>query len=134
MNPADGDPVEQVKSLTGGRGADCAFEAAGPPEAMAQAFAMARPAGTVVPSGWSTLDATVTLSAVDFAVGAKRVLGCQYGGAHTRRDVPRFATMLERGVVDARPLLDGRYGLEDVGKALRTSRERRILTAIVAPG
>ena len=51
LDPADGDPVAAVKALTGGRGADYALEAAGPPEAMAQALAMTRPAGTMVPAG-----------------------------------------------------------------------------------
>ena len=67
LDPADGDPVAAVKALTGGRGADYALEAAGPPEAMAQALAMTRPAGTMVPAGWETLSSTVTLPAVDFA-------------------------------------------------------------------
>ena len=40
-----------VKALTGGRGADYVLEAAGPPEAMTQALAMTRPAGTMVPAG-----------------------------------------------------------------------------------
>src|SRR5262245_38997147 len=38
VDPADGDPVEQVKALTEGRGADYALEAAGPTVAQEQAF------------------------------------------------------------------------------------------------
>ena len=89
--PATAIPWRAVKALTGGRGADYALEAAGPPEAMAQALAMTRPAGTMVPAGWETLSSTVTLPAVDFAIGGKRIQSCQYGGAHIRRDIPRFA-------------------------------------------
>ena len=112
LDPADGDPVAAVKALTGGRGADYALEAAGPPEAMAQALAMTRPAGTMVPAGWETLSSTVTLPAVDFAVGGKRIQSCQYGGAHIRRDIPRFAGMLEAGLLHAEPLVSRRFALD----------------------
>ena len=55
VDPADGDPIEQVRSLTGGRGADYALEAAGRIDAMEQAFQMARNAGTVVYTGVETM-------------------------------------------------------------------------------
>ena len=133
LDPADGDPVAAVKALTGGRGADYALEAAGPPEAMAQALAMTRPAGTMVPAGWETLSSTVTLPAVDFAVGGKRIQSCQYGGAHIRRDIPRFARMLEAGLLDAEPLVSRRFALEQVNEALAAALSRELITAVIVP-
>ena len=133
LDPADGDPVAAVKALTGGRGADYALEAAGPPEAMAQALAMTRPAGTMVPAGWETLSSTVTLPAVDFAVGGKRIQSCQYGGAHIRRDIPRFAGMLEAGLLDAAPLVSRRFALEEVNEALAAASRRELITAVIVP-
>ena len=133
LDPADGDPVAAVKALTGGRGADYALEAAGPPEAMAQALAMTRPAGTMVPAGWETLSSTVTLPAVDFAVGGKRIQSCQYGGAHIRRDIPRFARMLEAGLLDAEPLVSRRFALEEVNEALAAALSRELITAVIVP-
>ena len=38
VDPGEGDPVEQVMALTGGRGVDYAFEVIGLPETIAQAF------------------------------------------------------------------------------------------------
>jgi S-(hydroxymethyl)glutathione dehydrogenase/alcohol dehydrogenase len=134
VDPGDADAIEQVKELTGGRGADYVFEAAGPPEAMQEAFAMTRPAGTFVPAGWTTLSATVTLSAVDFAIGARRILSCQYGGATIRRDIPRFARMLEEGVVDARPIVSRTYGLDEINEAFRAADAREVLTGVIVPG
>src|SRR5262249_54124345 len=40
VDPGDGDPVEQVRALTEGRGADYAFEVIGLPETIQQAYAM----------------------------------------------------------------------------------------------
>jgi NADPH:quinone reductase-like Zn-dependent oxidoreductase len=42
VDPADGDPVEQVRALTGGRGADYVLEAAGMTAAQEQALTTAR--------------------------------------------------------------------------------------------
>jgi S-(hydroxymethyl)glutathione dehydrogenase/alcohol dehydrogenase len=133
VDPADGDPIEQVKELTGGRGADYVLEAAGPPEAMAQALAMTRPAGTMVPSGWETLSSTVTLSAVDFAISGKRIQSCQYGGAHIRRDIPRFATMMAAGLLDAEPLISRRFGLDEANAALTAALDRELVTGVLVP-
>jgi S-(hydroxymethyl)glutathione dehydrogenase/alcohol dehydrogenase len=134
VDPAAGDPVEQVRELTEGRGADYVFEAAGPPEAMQVAFAMTRPAGTFVPAGWSTLSATVTLPAVDFAIGARRILSCQYGGATIRRDIPRFAQMMQQGVVDPRPIVSRVFSLDEINDAFRAADARKVLTGVVVPG
>ena len=134
VDPADGDPVAQVMELTEGRGADYVFEAAGPPEAMQQAFAMTRHAGTFVPTGWSTLSATVTFNAVEFAIGARRILGCQYGGATIRRDVPRFADLMQSGLVDPAPIVDRRFTLEQINDAFAAAEARDVLTGVVVTG
>jgi S-(hydroxymethyl)glutathione dehydrogenase/alcohol dehydrogenase len=133
VDPATGDPVEHVRELTEGRGADYVFEAAGPPEAMQEAFAMTRPAGTFVPAGWSTLSATVTLPAVDFAIGARRILSCQYGGATIHRDIPRFARMMEEKVVDATPIVSRIFALDEINEAFRAADARDVLTGVVVP-
>jgi Zn-dependent alcohol dehydrogenase len=131
IDPADGDPIAQVKELTDGRGADYVFEAAGPPEAIQQAFAMTRHAGTFVPTGWSTLSARVTFNAVEFAIGARRILGCQYGGATIRRDVPRFAGLMQAGLVDPAPIVDRRFSLEQINDAFAAAEAREVLTGVV---
>ena len=133
VDPGDGDAVAAVKELTEGRGADCVLEAAGPPEAMAQALAMTRPAGTMVPAGWETLASTVTLPAIDFAISGKRIQSCQFGGAHIRRDVPRFAAMMAGGLLDAEPLIGRRFGLDEADDALAAAATREIVTGVILP-
>jgi S-(hydroxymethyl)glutathione dehydrogenase/alcohol dehydrogenase len=131
LDPADGDPIEAVKELTGGRGADYAFEAAGPPQAIEQAFSMTRHAGTFVPAGWSTLSSTVTFNAIEFAIGARRILSCQYGGATIRRDIPRFAAMMDARIVDAAPIVSRTYALDEINDAFAAAAAREVLTGVV---
>jgi S-(hydroxymethyl)glutathione dehydrogenase / alcohol dehydrogenase len=133
VDPRDGDPVEQVKELTEGRGADYVLEAAGPPDAMAQALAMTRPAGTMVPAGWESPFSEVTLPAVDFAISGKRIQSCQFGGAHIRRDVPRFAALMEAGVLDAEPLVSRRFALDEANEALAAALGRELITGVILP-
>jgi S-(hydroxymethyl)glutathione dehydrogenase/alcohol dehydrogenase len=133
VDPAEGDPVEQVHALTGGRGVDYALEAAGPAEAMRQAFLMTRRAGTVVPTGMTvdSMTETITLPAVELGVGARKVHGCQYGGAHIRRDIPRFAAMMEAGLVDPGPIVSRRFSLDEINEAFRAAEAREVITGVV---
>jgi S-(hydroxymethyl)glutathione dehydrogenase / alcohol dehydrogenase len=133
VDPTEGDPVEQVLALTDGRGVDVALEAAGPTDAMAQAFRMTRRAGTVVPTGMTreSMTETVTLPAIEFGVGARRVHGCQYGGAHIRRDIPRFARMLEAGLVDAGPIVSRRFALDEINEAFRAAENHEVVTGVI---
>lgn len=134
IDPAQVDALEEVKRLTGGRGADYVFEAAGPPEAMQQAFAMTRYAGTFVPTGWTTLAAEVTLNAVEFAIGARRILGSQYGGATIRRDIPRFAALMDSGAVDAAAIVSRTYTLNEINDAFAAAEAREVLSGVIVPG
>ena len=81
IDPADGDPVEQVRAATGGRGTDYAFEVIGLPETILQAYEIARRGGTAVVVGMSRFDATVTFPAMELFGGNKALLGCMYGSA-----------------------------------------------------
>jgi S-(hydroxymethyl)glutathione dehydrogenase / alcohol dehydrogenase len=97
---------------------------------------MTRHAGTLVPTGL-TKDAfaeTVSLPALELGPGARRIHGCQYGGAHIRRDIPRFAEMLESGVLDPGPLLSERFPLERIGDAFRAVENRDLIGAVITYG
>jgi S-(hydroxymethyl)glutathione dehydrogenase/alcohol dehydrogenase len=133
VDPADGDPVEQVRALTGGRGADYVLEAAGPTAAQAQALPTARRAGTVVLTGVERLGATVTFSQFELALQGRRVMSCQNGNVRMRRDLPLFVGMLEDGRLDAEPIITSRYGLDDINAALAASADKRDLTGVIVP-
>src|SRR3546814_20062403 len=65
IDPAEGDPVAQVKALTTrGRGVDYSFEAAGHGGATEQAFAMTANGGTLVPPGLRPPDETLDRKSV----------------------------------------------------------------------
>ncbi len=131
VDPADADPVEQVRELTGGRGADYALEAAGPPEAMAQAFAMTREAGTVVFTGVTDMTAEVSFPAVMIALQGRTIRSSQNGMCSMMRDIPRMVAMLESGAVDAGPIITARYALDEINIAAEAADDRANLTGVL---
>ena len=133
VDPADGDPVEQVRALTGGRGADYVLEAAGMTAAQEQALTTARRAGTIVLTGVERLGATITYPQFELALQGRRVLSCQNGNVRMRRDLPLFVGMLEDGRLDAEPIITSRYALDDINEALAASAEKRDLTGVIVP-
>src|SRR5206468_2268785 len=86
IDPSKGDPVEQVKALTGGRGADYAFEVIGLPETILTAYNLARRGGEVIIVGMARFDAQFSLLAFGIFFEEKTVRGCKYGSAQVRRD------------------------------------------------
>jgi S-(hydroxymethyl)glutathione dehydrogenase / alcohol dehydrogenase len=133
VDPAEGDAIERVRALTGGRGADYALEAAGRIDAMEQAFQMARNAGTVVYTGVETMASTITFPAVQLALRGRTVRSCQSGNTWMSRDIPLFARMMEQGRVDPRPVISRTYTLGEINEAALASEERRDLTGVVLP-
>jgi Zn-dependent alcohol dehydrogenase len=133
VDPADGDTVEQVQALTGGRGADYALEAAGPATSTELALLLSRRAGVVVLTGLQSLVATVTYSQFELALRGRDVRSCQNGRCVMSRDIPRFIGMVERGVVDAGPIITALYPLEQINDALANSGARKDLTGVIVP-
>jgi S-(hydroxymethyl)glutathione dehydrogenase/alcohol dehydrogenase len=133
VNPAEGDPVEQVRELTEGRGVDYALEAAGWPEAQEAAFLMAQRGGTVVFTGVLSQSATLTFNQVEMALRGRTLLSCQNGRCLMRRDIPRYVGLLEDGLLDAAPIITGRHRLEDINDALEAAAARRGLTGVIVP-
>ncbi|MFA1546249.1 Zn-dependent alcohol dehydrogenase [Actinomadura chokoriensis] len=132
VDPAAGDPVEQVRELTGGHGADYAFEVVGSPELMVQAFDMVRVEGTVTLVGMPAAGATLTLPALQAVFSGKRLAGSVVGGAQILRDFPRFIRLAEAGRLDLRSMVSRRIGLDEINDGLAlTSRAEGVRTVIV---
>jgi S-(hydroxymethyl)glutathione dehydrogenase/alcohol dehydrogenase len=114
VDPAEEDPIEQVKALTGGRGADYSFEVVGRPGLIVQAFEMARQAETVTLVGMPPMDATVTFPAFGTILSGKRLCGSVMGDAQILRDFPCFIKLAEVGKLDLGSLVSRRINLDEV--------------------
>lgn len=132
IDPADGNPVEQVRALTHGRGADYTFEVVGRPELMVQAFEMARAVGSVTLLGMPAVTDKLTLPAIAAVFSGKRISGASTGGAQILRDIPRFIALAESGHLDLSSLVSRRITLGEINEGIDlVNRAEGVRTVIV---
>jgi S-(hydroxymethyl)glutathione dehydrogenase/alcohol dehydrogenase len=130
IDPTDGNAITAVRDLTGGRGADYAFEAIGTPETIRQAIATARPGGTAVMVGVPKLKSDIPVPAMSI-LEEKRVLGCVYGSAKVRRDFPRLIHLVEQGRLDIGAMVSRTMHLDDVNEALRAMEAGEVIRSVL---
>ena len=131
IDPKQGDAIDQVKSLTGGRGADYAFEVIGLPETIVQTYNMARNGGTVCIVGMSRMDAQVTFPAFQLFFEEKKILGCKYGSAQVRRDFQRFIDLIESGRLDTGHMVSRKVALDQVNDAFRAMEAGEVIRSVI---
>jgi S-(hydroxymethyl)glutathione dehydrogenase/alcohol dehydrogenase len=131
IDPSAGDPVEQVKALTGGRGADYAFEVIGLPETILTTYNLARRGGEVIIVGMARFDAQFTLPAFGIFYEEKTVKGCKYGSAQVRRDFPRFVELIETHRLDTSAMVSKTIKLEGVNDAFRAMEAGEVIRSVI---
>ncbi len=110
-----GDPAEQIRELTDGKGVDVAFEALGRAETVTTAFDAVRDGGRVVVVG---LAPTSVVAPIGITRLVRRSVS-MYGsfGARMRADVPEVIKLVARGEVSIEQLVTQRFTLETAGDA-----------------
>jgi S-(hydroxymethyl)glutathione dehydrogenase/alcohol dehydrogenase len=106
-----------VRGLTGGRGADHAFECVGRSATIQAAWRAARRGGHVTVVGMGALTDMVQLSALDVFHSARVLRSSYYGGSDPDRDVPGLAASVLDGTLNLAPLITDRIRLEDTPAA-----------------
>jgi len=131
IDPADGDPIQQVKALTSGRGTDYAFEVIGLPDTILQAYNTARRGGTVVIVGMPRMEHTVTFMAMQLFYDEKKMLGCLYGSAQVRRDFPKLVNLVETGRLDIGSMVSRRIKLDEINDAFRAMEAGEVIRSVI---
>ena len=119
IDPTSADLVDEVRRLTGGRGAHHTFEVVGNPTTITQAWDAARRGGTVALVGMSAADAMITMPALSLASDDKPLCGSLYGGTQARRDIPLIVELAETGRLDLASMVTRRVPLHEVNDAIR---------------
>ena len=130
INAKTDDPVAAVKTLTGGLGAEYAFEAIGNPNAAAQAFGMIRNGGTAVIVGMMPLGSEIKLSGPDFLM-EKKAIGCMYGSTRFRDHMPKLVDLFLQGRIDLTGLVSQRLKLGEVNKGFELMRAGKVARSVL---
>jgi threonine dehydrogenase-like Zn-dependent dehydrogenase len=124
--------ASRVQELTGGTGADVAVEVTGVPAAFSEAVLLVRPGGRVVELGNISPGHTTPFDPGLLTRRSVQVLpAIRYHPWYLKRALDFLETT--RGRYPFEALLDAEYPLEDVGKALEDSDQRKVTRASLIP-
>src|SRR5262245_28418737 len=118
VNAAQGDPVAQVMTITGGLGVDVAIEALGRPDTVVNAFMMARDGGRVVVVGIAPGTTTAGIEITRLVRRGIQLMGSY--GSRVRTDLPEVLAMAGRGHVSVSQPITRRYRLDQADEAYAT--------------
>lgn len=125
------DPVEAVRELTSGRGADYTFDVVGHSNTIQQAFNMTRRAGTATIVGAGRFDDFASFGAMQLMVDAKTIRGCVYGATDPPRDFPEMIRLHEAGKLDLEALVTRRIALDGVTDAFRAMEAGEVARSVI---
>lgn len=125
------DALEEIVALTGGRGADYAFEAVGDPAVQRAAIAAIRPGGVAVLVGLAPVDVSTELSLAQLTRQEKTVRGSYYGSVNARRDFPLLLEMYMAGSLKLDELVTRRFKLEAINDAFRAMLDGDVARGLV---
>jgi S-(hydroxymethyl)glutathione dehydrogenase/alcohol dehydrogenase len=109
--------LEEIRALTGGRGAEHVFESVGLPSVQESALDAARPGGMVTLVGLSPMGSGTNLPGAVITRTEKTVKGSYYGSVSPQRDFPLFVDMYKAGRLKLDELVSQQYRLEDINEA-----------------
>jgi S-(hydroxymethyl)glutathione dehydrogenase/alcohol dehydrogenase len=132
VDPAEGDPVEQVRALVP-RGVDVAFEALGRAETADQAFRSVRFGGTTVLIGQPPMGVKAGFDVYDMTQFEHTVLGSNLGGAVPALHVPVLARLAVAGLLPLSSLVTHRFGLEQINEAIAMTASGEAGRVVVIP-
>ena len=125
------DALEQIRALTGGRGADYVFEAAGNKSTLRFSVEAVRPGGQVVWLGKINVNEDVSFRWGSL-MGEKRIVRSSYGDARPRRDFPWLANEYLNGSLKLDELITNRIRLDQINDGFASlARGEGIRTVIM---
>jgi S-(hydroxymethyl)glutathione dehydrogenase/alcohol dehydrogenase len=134
INAGDQDVVTAVRELTGGEGADYAFEVIGNPKTMATAYQSVRRGGTAVAVGIPPFGSEMTINAGELVYQEKTLKGSYYGTARPHADMPRLLDLYLAGRLPLDRLVTRSYPLEKVNEAYAALLAGEVARSVLLPG
>ncbi|MGA5007403.1 S-(hydroxymethyl)mycothiol dehydrogenase [Streptomyces koyangensis] len=131
VNSRDADPVEAIRELTDGFGADVVIEAVGRPETYRQAFYARDLAGTVVLVGVPTPEMNIELPLLDVFGRGGALKSSWYGDCLPSRDFPMLIDLYLQGRLDLDAFVTETVGLDDVEEAFARMHRGDVLRSVV---
>jgi S-(hydroxymethyl)mycothiol dehydrogenase len=131
INSRETDPVERIRELTGGNGADVVIEAIGRPDTYLQAFYARDLAGTVVLVGVPTPDMRLEAPLLDFFGRGGALKSSWYGDCLPDRDFPMLTDLYLQGRLPLEKFVSETIALDQVEEAFAKMERGEVLRSVV---
>jgi S-(hydroxymethyl)mycothiol dehydrogenase len=131
INSMEADPVEGIRELTDGNGADVVIEAIGRPETYQQAFYARDLAGTVVLVGVPTPDMRLELPLLDVFGRGGSLKSSWYGDCLPSRDFPMLTDLHLQGRLPLEKFVSETITLDEVEEAFAKMTRGEVLRSVV---
>ena len=131
VNSKETDPVEAIRELTGGFGADVVIEAVGRPETYQHAFYARDLAGTVVLVGVPTPEMKLELPLLDVFGRGGALKSSWYGDCLPDRDFPMLINLYLQGRLDLEAFVTETIALDEIEKAFERMHQGDVLRSVV---
>jgi S-(hydroxymethyl)mycothiol dehydrogenase len=131
VDASAGDPVEAIRALTDGHGADVCIEAVGHPEVMKQAFFARDLAGTLVQVGVPDPTMTIELPMIEFFGRGGALKPSWYGDCLPSRDFPLLVDLYLQGRLPLDRFVSETIDLEAVEAAFERMEQGEVLRSVV---
>jgi alcohol dehydrogenase len=118
-----GDVIEQIKGMTGGRGVDVAIEALGTQATFENALRVLRPGGTLSSLGVYSGKLSVPMEPFAAGLGDHRIVTTLCPGGKER--MRRLMELVRHGRLDLTPLLTHTFPLDRIAEAYQLFGQRR---------
>ncbi|MET9783536.1 S-(hydroxymethyl)mycothiol dehydrogenase [Nocardiopsis alba] len=125
------DPVEAIRDLTDGFGADVVIDAVGLPKTYEQAFYARDLAGTVVLVGVPTPEMRLELPLLDVFGRGGALKSSWYGDCLPSRDFPMLIDLYTQGRLDLDGFVTETIGIGDVEEAFGRMERGEVLRSVV---
>lgn len=131
VNSAEVDPIDAIRDLTGGVGADLVVDAVGTPQTFRQAFYSRDLAGRAVLVGLPAAGAKWEVPLADLFSRGGAIKSSWYGDALPSRDIPALLSSYQAGKLDLDAFVSRRLPLSKVAEAFEAMRRGEVLRAVV---
>ena len=111
------DAAKEIMALTGGIGADYAFEVVGLGKLVEAAFKATRRGGTTVVVGVGSKDDRYSFNSLILPFTAKTIKGSMYGSANFKVDFPMLLDLYKAGKLDLDHMVTRTYTIDEAGQA-----------------
>ncbi len=129
INPADGDPVERIKELTGG-GVHHAIECLGLKETAEQSFAMLGIGGTATLVGMVPFGQKIELHGFDF-LRERKIQGSSMGSNRFRVDMPRLIELYMQGRLHLDDWISATIPLAEINEGFQAMKDGKVIRTVI---